>query len=109
MEIVRFGPFKQAVDTKMSLIFILLVIFQLGSSFEVNYEPSHPSWNHISASSQRTLRVLAIHNPPFIHLNDETRGIDILIVQAMAEKLKLKIRMRTVRDADYNRSIKSIK
>lgn len=50
---------------------------------------------------QRSLRVMALINPPFVELDSKLAGIDMVILQTIAEKLDLKIELNKTYQTKY--------
>lgn len=57
-------------------------------------------------NSHRPLQVLSFDNPPFTNSNKD--GIDMMIVQLIADKLNVSIRLSSINSLDYV-SIENIK
>lgn len=57
--------------------------------------------NHNCSVSRGTLRVLALNNPPFIYLNSNTSGIDMMILQTITEKLNLDVQLAYAPHIDH--------
>lgn len=73
------------VDSKHLFIFIFWAFLQVDQNDAVERHPAR-SW--------RTLRVLALENPPFIYSTQI--GIDALIVKTIAEKFNLTIQFTRI-------------
>lgn len=86
------------VTGKDLLIFLSFWLMQVGQIYgknceawkQVNQEVDNEH-NQNQSLMQRSLRVMALINPPFIEFDGRLSGIDMLILQTIAEQLDLHI------------------
>lgn len=69
---------------------------QLNRICAINQNALTVEWDHSSVSERRSLRALAISNPPFIDFDKQSSGIDMVILQTIANKLNLNIELSTI-------------
>lgn len=80
---------------KLSAIFLIWFVLRVEHLLGSEFRPMNDK-HESHESNQRTLRVLAIHNPPFAILKGNQSGLDIMIAQTMADRMKMNLQVTEV-------------
>lgn len=93
------------VNGKGFLILLSFWLMEVDQTYEAIKQVNQEEVNNVHQQNQslmqRSLRVMALINPPFIELDSKLVGIDMLILQAIAERLDLNIELTTTYHSQY--------